>query len=607
MRIQVRGGLVALVAATTLMAAAPAQGASPEGFTTVERSIVAGGPLDPAKPSFLTVQQGPGWARVTRELLSGQAQSGRETRRRSLVYFTQMTDFQLADEESPARVEAADSLASGAWRPEEALGPFEINSAIRQIDGFTSASPVQQGSGARASMDFALSTGDNADNQQYNENVWVRQLLEGGQPLNPNSGVKSSYSQCTAISRLALQGREFLGRLPNEPIYTGVQDFGDQTVDTSTFYDPNSPSGRYVDWPRWRGLMDRSEQTFTPTGLRKSGAMLPSYIANGNHDGLVQGNQVSTAFIEEIALGCIKPVVPSLEFGSIFEALTFFVRPDPDRRHVDKAQLKAVYAAGVQRDGHGFGLVEAAQNTASNGAASYYAWDPKPGVRFISLDTVSEGGVIAASADGNLDDPQYQWLRRQIADATAARKLIVVFGHHPIRSLTANVSDETAPACTRNDSHGHDVNPGCDRDPRVSTPIHLGADVQALFNSSPNVIAYVAGHTHENRVMACGAEAGCPRGANWWEVNTASEIDWPQESRLLEVMDNADGTLSIFGTLIDHSATYEVPAAGTASAFSTEQLSAISRTLSYNDPQAVLGAIGQPTDRNVELLVHDPR
>src|SRR5205085_1910057 len=231
------------------MAPAAAQAASPDGFTTVERSVVAGAPLDPARPRFLRVAQGAGWARLTRELAAGQAQAGRETRRTSLTYFAQMSDFQLADEESPARVEAADSLASGAWRPEEALDPFSIDAAIRQLDRFTSASPVAQGSGARAQMDFALTSGDNADNQQYNENVWVRQLLEGGQPLSPNSGVKSSYPQCSSISRIALQTRELFGSLPNEPIYTGVQDFGDQTVDTSTFYDPNAPRGAYVEWP----------------------------------------------------------------------------------------------------------------------------------------------------------------------------------------------------------------------------------------------------------------------------------------------------------------------------------------------------------------------
>jgi metallophosphoesterase (TIGR03767 family) len=596
----------ALTAAAVAAMPAAAPAASPDGFTTVERSIVAGPPLDASRPRFLTVTQGPGWARVTRELLPGQAQAGRETRRRSLAYFAQLTDFQLADEESPARVEAADSLAGGAWRPEEALGPFNIDTEIRQIDRFTSASPVAQGGGARAQMDLAITTGDNADNKQYNENVWVRQLLEGGSSLSPNSGVRNGYNECSAISDAALTTRDFFGA-PNEPIYTGVQDFGDQTVDTTTFYDPNQPRGTYAEWPRWTGLMNRAQLSFTPVGVRRGATAVPTYIGNGNHDGLVQGNQAATSEIEGIALGCIKPVVPSLEFGSIIESLTFFVRPDPNRRFVDKAQLKNVYRAGTQADGHGFGLVEAAQNTASNGAASYYAWDAKPGVRFIVLDTISEGGIIAASADGNLDDPQYRWLSTEIANAEAANKLIVVFAHHPIRSLTANVSDETAPACTTNDSHGHDRNPGCDKDPRASTPIHLGAEVQSLYNTHRHVIAYVAGHTHENKVFACGSASGCPAGANWWEVNTASEIDFPQQSRLIELMDNADGTLSIFGTLLDHSAAYEVPAAGSASGFTTDQLAAISRTLSFNDPQVNAGATGEPNDRNVELVVDDPR
>src|SRR5690349_10441549 len=117
-----RAALVAAALTASAIAAAPAAApaASPDGFTTVERSVVAGPPLAAERPSFLTVAQGPGWARVTRELLPGQAQAGRETRRRSLTYFAQLSDFQLADEESPARVEAADSLASSAWRPQEA-------------------------------------------------------------------------------------------------------------------------------------------------------------------------------------------------------------------------------------------------------------------------------------------------------------------------------------------------------------------------------------------------------------------------------------------------------------------------------------------------------
>src|SRR3712207_7004395 len=52
---------------------------------------------------------------------------------------------------------------------------------------FTGASPVPQGDGTRAPMAFALLTGDQSDNQQRNETIWVRQLVEGGQPLDRKS------------------------------------------------------------------------------------------------------------------------------------------------------------------------------------------------------------------------------------------------------------------------------------------------------------------------------------------------------------------------------------------------------------------------------------
>jgi hypothetical protein len=197
---------------------------------------------------------------------------------------------------------------------------------------------------------------------------------------------------------------------------------------------------------------------------------------------------------------------------------------------------------------------------------------------------------------------------------------VIAFGHHPIRSLTSDVPDEAAQPCAGRydasgnysapDDHGHDHNPGCDLDPRLSAPVHLGDDLRALFNSHPNVIAYVAGHTHENKVLACGHEAGCPAGGNWWEVNTsAGSADWPQQSRLVEVMDNRDGTLSMFGTLTDPGGPLAVPPHGTAAAgFLNDELVAISKAVAFNDPQVGDGTgEGAAADQNVELLVDDPR
>jgi len=125
------------------------------------------------------------------------------------------------------------------------------------------------------------------------------------------------------------------------------------------------------------------------------------------------------------------------------------------------------------------------------------------------------------------------------------------------------------------------------------------------------VIAYVAGHTHLNDIEFVGGR----RGGGFWQINTASHIDWPQQSRLIQVMDNRDGTLSIFGTMLDTAAPQAAPAATDAFALSRRQLVSLSRTLAFNDPQRE-GAegtegeqekTGEREDRNVELLVRDPR
>ena len=118
------------------------------------------------------------------------------------------------------------------------------------------------------------------------------------------------------------------------------------------------------------------------------------------------------------------------------------------------------------------------------------------------------------------------------------------------------------------------------------------------------MIAYVAGHTHQNRVdLYRKGKTG------FWQINTASHADWPQQSRLIEVMDNHDGTLSLFDTVLDQAAPIAAPAPGTAAAALTDaQLGSLSRVLSWNDPQRETeDQLGRKQDRNVELLLRDPR
>jgi metallophosphoesterase (TIGR03767 family) len=572
------------------------------GDSTLDHTVTGGDP----KQGFQFLRLGPGEPYAVRDDLAA-PQAGRDARRRSLAYFGQITDFQLADEESPARVEFLDTdpsgTASSAFRPQEALVPHLVDWAIRQMNLFTT-SPIPQGNGEKASLVNAVMTGDLADNQQLNETGWVKTLLEGGL-LDPNSGTNDlSGTLCP----------------PGTPLddprnYTGVQDYDDYANDSPHFYDPDQPSGEYAGWPKYAGLLDQAQKPFMAEGLK-----VPSYVLFGNHDGLAQGNEDAIAPIESIATGCVKPytqapgggMLSALDpafVGGIFTDPTkaMLVPPDARRQFVDKLQFKKTFDTDRQADDHGFGHVDPAELAASGGAASYYDWSPRPGVRFVALDSLSEGGVTGVSDKGNIDEPQFQWFERVLKKATAGDELVVVFAHHARSSLTANVPDEAAAACgTEDDGHGHPQNPGCDRDPRSSNP-KLGDDVAALMHRYPHAVAFVAGHSHENRVAPQKADDG---SSAYWEVKSPAIADWPPQNRLIEVMDNCDGTLSLFGTMLDTANRVGAPAPGTAAGgFDSETLASIGRVITYNDPQVGpgSGSQGQPTDRNVELLLKDPR
>ena len=164
-------------------------------------------------------------------------------------------------------------------------------------------------------------------------------------------------------------------------------------------------------------------------------------------------------------------------------------------------------------------------------------------------------------------------------------------------SLTPNVPDEAAGPCTGVD-HTTATCPSTTRTraatstratrsrstsaSRASGRRRHARDLVELLDRYPHVIAYVAGHTHENRVTPFTR----PGGGVWWGIETSAEADWPVQHRLLEVMDNRDGTLSIFGTILDAAAASAAPAPGPARRLRRGKLASLGREFAYNDPQA---------------------
>ena len=124
-----------------------------------------------------------------------------------------------------------------------------------------------------------------------------------------------------------------------------------------------------------------------------------------------------------------------------------------------------------------------------------------------------------------------------------------------------------------------------------------------LFLRYPNVIAYVAGHTHANAI-----DLFRKGRTGFWQINTASHIDWPAA----EPADRGDGqprrhAVAVRARILDHAAPIAAPAPGTAAAALTDtQLSSLGRVLAFNDPQKT-EHLGRRRDRNAELVLLDPR
>src|SRR3954447_3448073 len=111
----------------------------------------------------------------------------------SIFNFLQLSDFQTVDEESPGRVEFLDTTQRGpflapfsaAYRPQESLSTQFVEVMVRQVRNTTSQVTGEQ-------LQLAITTGDSADSQQYNETRWFIDILDGHQEVNPDSGIPGS-------------------------------------------------------------------------------------------------------------------------------------------------------------------------------------------------------------------------------------------------------------------------------------------------------------------------------------------------------------------------------------------------------------------------------
>jgi 3',5'-cyclic AMP phosphodiesterase CpdA len=317
------------------------------------------------------------------------------------------------------------------------------------------------------------------------------------------------------------------------------------------YYRPN------IDAPRYPGLLTEAVRAFACRGLDA-----PCLPVLGDHDALVAGELVPTPLTRSLAVGGralwdlpagLKlppgfrvqpgasggeaspdgPPDPVLVGELLSRALagpTVPVPPDAARKELTFAEVIA-------------GLRGASSRLATGpGARLDYSVDIGAHLRLLVLDLArrdgGSGGLVAAG--------QPQWLAAQLS--AAGQRWLIVVSHQPL----ADSLD--------------------------------GGQILDLLDRTPSVIATLAGHTHRNRITPRPSTAG-----GYWQIETASLIDYPQQARALRLLATTGGGVALQTWMLDH--------------VFPSSLGTISRELSYLDAQGgrPQDFAGGRLDRNVVL------
>ncbi|MFZ0314902.1 MAG: TIGR03768 family metallophosphoesterase [Candidatus Korobacteraceae bacterium] len=413
-----------------------------------------------------------------------------------LLYYFSMSDIHIADKESPSQplyigwnapYGPSSSGQSSAYSPILLSTPQVLDAAVQTINALHQAMP----------FDFGMSLGDACNNTQYNELRWFLDTIDG-KVITPSSG---AHLGATTID---YQMPFYAAGISRDLPWYQVMGNHDQFWMGCAFEDPKTQHAHIGN---------------TVIDIGNNGDPPPVSIQQtGAYMGVLDG---TTPYGELIKAGVDADfdTAPTVVADATRHSLA-------TSTSTTLAWMQEFFHTTSNPVGHGFTQANLDQDSAC------YSFVPKSDIpiKFIVLDDTVKGPDQADYAAGALDDERFHWLVTELDAGQAANQLMVIAAHVPI--LPQNSLTDTTPF------------------PMWPGPEYTDDYVLNTLHQYPNLILWMAGHRHVNVVTPQPDPHGDPTLA-FWEAETCSLRDHPQQFRTFDIRRNRDNTVSIIITNVD--------------------------------------------------------
>ena len=472
-------------------------------YTTLDRTIIPANvsswpvlyPYEVSKfpgfPQYGKWTYGPGLDYQKRLDLMPVGYTGSQvTKSARLLNFFAITDAHMTDEETPASAMYFGYKGGfiGGYSPVLLFTTQVFDAAIRTINLLHKEKP----------FDFGISMGDDCNNTQYNELRWYIDILDG-KKITPDSGIKDDPKPG--------KGNDYQDEFQAEGLDPAIPWY--QTMGNHDHF--------------WTGLLPPDD------------AARAVYVGDEilNVDNVLQYPYEPKPFeTRGIYMGTIDGTTPLGEITGIGAESNFATPPkvhaaDPNRRSLLKEQwMNEFFTTTSKPAGHGFSQANVDSKFTS------YSFEPKADIpiKVIVLDDTQDNDDphLNFYAHSSINAAGYAWLVSELEKGQSEGKLMIISSHIPIGVLPP------------------DNGMGWSESAAVSE-----SDFIAKLHTYPNLILWIAGHRHVNQVTPMPSTDPAHPENGFWQVETTSLRDFPQQFRMFDITRNSDNTVSIFATDVD--------------------------------------------------------